>query len=75
MQNNETFYANFLLLVKLYMVNILWRTFDMNANIVTRKFLTQKFANKNNANYNICTSKDLITCFIHKIVDTCPNIE
>ena len=43
MQNNETFYANFLLLVKLYMVNILWRTFDMNANIVTRKFLTQKF--------------------------------
>ena len=61
--------------VHVYIANIIWHVFDMNENIVTRKFLTQKFANKNNANYNICTSKDLITCFIHKIVDTCPNIE
>ena len=31
----------------------MWRTFGMNQNIVTRKFLTQKFMNEINVNYGI----------------------
>ena len=31
----------------------IWCAFDMNENIVTRKFLTQNFANEINANYGI----------------------
>ena len=46
---NDKNYENCLLVI-LYTVNI-WRVFDMNENIVTRKFLTQKFANEVNANY------------------------
>ena len=48
-QNDEIFYVIFFLLVVLhvyYTVNI-WGMFDMNKNIVTRKFLTQKFCERN----------------------------
>ena len=41
-QKDENFLHENCLLVILYNVNI-WCAFDMNENIVTRKFLTQKF--------------------------------
>ena len=34
-----------------YTVNILWRTLEVDKNIVTRIFLTQNFANEINMNY------------------------
>ena len=45
-QNNENFLRENCLLVILYVVNI-WCAFDMNENIVTRKFLTQNFCERN----------------------------
>ena len=48
-QNDENFLRENCLLIILYTVNI-WCAFDMNENIVTRKFLTI-FTNEINANY------------------------
>ena len=45
-------FTQIFLLVIPYTANI-WCVFDMNENIVTRKFLIQNFANKINANYGI----------------------
>ena len=56
-QKDENFLRENCLLVILYTVNV-WCAFDMNENIVTRKFLTQYFANKINVNYGICPCSD-----------------
>ena len=48
-QNDENFLHKNCLLIILYTVNI-WCAFDMNKNIVTRKFL-KNFADEFNANY------------------------
>ena len=45
-QNDENFLHENCLLVILYTMDI-WCAFDMNENIVTRKFLTQKFYERN----------------------------
>ena len=45
-QNDENVLHENCLLVILYTVNI-WCAFDMNENIVTQKFLTQKFCEQN----------------------------
>ena len=45
-QNNENFLHENCLLVILYIVNIRC-AFDMNENIVTRKFLTHKLCKRN----------------------------
>ena len=50
MQNVVNFLRENFLLVVLDMANI-WHAFDMN-EIFTRKFLTQKFVNEINVNYD-----------------------
>ena len=45
-QSDENILCKNCLLVLIYTVNI-WRVFDMNENIVTRKFLTQKICKQN----------------------------
>ena len=45
-QSDEIFLRENFLLVLLYTANI-WHVFDMNENIVTQKFLTQKFCKQN----------------------------
>ena len=46
MSNDENFLRKIFLLVIPYTANI-WHAFDMNENIVTQKFLTQKFCERN----------------------------
>ena len=54
-QNDENFLHKNCLLIMLYTVDIiLWCALDMNENIVTQKFLTQKIVNEINANYGSC---------------------
>lgn len=50
-KGRNIFLRKIFLLVIIYMMNI-WHAFDMNENLVTRKFLTY-FANKSFANYGI----------------------
>ena len=66
-QSNENFLHENFLLVLQYTANI-WCTFDMNKNIVTRKILTQTFANKIDANLRHSSIHNS-TCLIIKNID------
>ena len=50
-QSDEKFLCENSLPVLTYTANILWHTLEVDENIITRKFLTQKFVNEINANY------------------------
>ena len=50
-RSDEKFLRENSLPVLTYTANI-WHTLEVDENIITRKFLTQKFANEINANYS-----------------------